>query len=148
MGCSFKVSVELWSLALTPPLSFHYQQMTYWPRLCSLNAGRPTPMHPATLCLFPTLHLAPALPTITTHWDPDLLLCFFLVALTPQLWQLTLATLARPCEPTRETQPYLVWISFWLFQATALHGKGLIFNPGLTASIETHSAFWRHDTLW
>lgn len=45
MGCPFKVSVELWCLALASPLSFHDQQMTCQPGLCSLNAGRPTPMH-------------------------------------------------------------------------------------------------------
>lgn len=99
MGCPFKVSVELWSLALASPLSFHYQQMTCWLGLCSLNAGRPTPCIPATLYPFPTAHLAPAFPTVTTHPHPDLLLCFFFVALTPQLWQLTLAILAGPCEP-------------------------------------------------
>ena len=83
MGCPFKVSVEPWSHALTSPLSFLYEQMTYWPRLCSLNAGRPTPRHPATLCLFPTLHLAPALPTITTHSDPDLLALLLLACSDP-----------------------------------------------------------------
>ena len=120
--------------------------MTCWLGLCSLNRGRPTPCIPATLYPFPTAHLAPAFPTVTTHSHPDLLLCFFFVALTPQLWQLTLAILAGHANP--ETQPYLVWISFWLFQATAFPGKGHIFNPGVTASLETHSVFWRHATLW
>lgn len=44
--------------------------MTYWPRLGSLDAGRPTPCIQLP-CLFATLHLALALPPVATHSDPD-----------------------------------------------------------------------------